>query len=140
MNIKKLILVTLLLSFIYCELTKKQKFVLEINNFHTDIEGKKTDLYQLKNEKIEVYITNYGARIVSLLSPDREGIMGDVVLGFKSIADYQKAKTPYHGCLIGRYGNRIAKGKKTDLYQLKNKKIEVYITNYGARIVSLLSP
>ncbi|MEC9195793.1 MAG: galactose-1-epimerase, partial [Bacteroidota bacterium] len=75
--------------------------MLEINNFQTDIEGKKTDLYQLKNEIIEVYITNYGARIVSLLSPDREGIMGDVVLGFKSIADYQKAKTPYHGCLIG---------------------------------------
>ena len=125
MNIKKLILVTLLLSFINCEQTKKQKFVLEINNFQTDIEGKKTDLYQLKNEKIEVYITNYGARIVSLLSPDREGIMGDVVLGFKSIADYQKAKTPYHGCLIGRYGNRIAKGK----FKLNGATYELPINN-----------
>ena len=125
MNIKKLILVTLLLSFINCEQTKKQKFVLEINNFQTDIEGKKTDLYQLKNEKIEVYITNYGARIVSLLSPDREGIMGDVVLGFKSIADYQKAKTPYHGCLIGRYGNRIAKGK----FKLNGAVYELPINN-----------
>ena len=125
MNIKKLILVTLLLSFINCEQTKKQKFVLEINNFQTDIEGKKTDLYQLKNEKIEVYITNYGARIVSLLSPDRKGIMGDVVLGFKSIADYQKAKTPYHGCLIGRYGNRIAKGK----FKLNGVTYELPINN-----------
>ena len=125
MNIKKLILVTLLLSFINCEQTKKQKFVLEINNFQTDIEGKKTDLYQLKNEKIEVYITNYGARIVSLLSPDRKGIMGDVVLGFKSIADYQKAKTPYHGCLIGRYGNRIAKGK----FKLNGATYELPINN-----------
>ena len=125
MNIKKLILVTLLLSFINCEQTKKQKFVLEINNFQTDIEGKKTDLYQLKNKKIEVYITNYGARIVSLLSPDREGIMGDVVLGFKSIADYQKAKTPYHGCLIGRYGNRIAKGK----FKLNGATYELPINN-----------
>ena len=125
MNIKKLILVTLLLSFINCEQTKKQKFVLEINNFQTDIEGKKTDLYQLKNEKIEVYITNYGARIVSLLSPDRKGIMGDVVLGFKSIADYQKAKTPYHGCLIGRYGNRIAKGK----FKLNGAVYELPINN-----------
>ena len=125
MNIKKLILVTLLLSFINCEQTKKQKFVLEINNFQTDIEGKKTDLYQLKNKKIEVYITNYGARIVSLLSPDREGIMGDVVLGFKSIADYQKAKTPYHGCLIGRYGNRIAKGK----FKLNGVTYELPINN-----------
>ena len=125
MNIKKLILVTLLLSFINCEQTKKQKFVLEINNFQTDIEGKKTDLYQLKNKKIEVYITNYGARIVSLLSPDRKGTMGDVVLGFKSIADYQKAKTPYHGCLIGRYGNRIAKGK----FKLNGVTYELPINN-----------
>jgi aldose 1-epimerase len=67
-------------------------------------------LYLLKNEQIEVYITNYGGRIVSLLSPDKKGVMGDVVLGFKSIADYLKAKTPFHGCIIGRYGNRIAKG------------------------------
>ena len=62
---KKLIFSNTLLSFIYCEQTKKQKFVLEISSFQTEIEGKKTDLYQLKNEKIEVYITNYGARIVS---------------------------------------------------------------------------
>lgn len=125
MNIKKLILVTILLSFIYCEQAKKQKFVLEINNFQTEIEGKKTDLYQLKNEKIEVYITNYGARIVSLLSPNRNGTMGDVVLGFKSIADYQKAKTPYHGCLIGRYGNRIGKGK----FKLNGATYELPINN-----------
>ena len=125
MNIKKLILVILLLSFVFCEQAKKQKIVLEISSFQTEIEGKKTDLYQLKNEKIEVYITNYGARIVSLLSPDREGIMGDVVLGFKSIADYQKAKTPYHGCLIGRYGNRIAKGK----FKLNGATYELPINN-----------
>ena len=125
MYIKKFITVTLLLGFINCEQTKKQKFVLEINNFQTEIEGKKTDLYQLKNEIIEVYITNYGARIVSLLSPDRKGIMGDVVLGFKSIADYQKAKTPYHGCLIGRYANRIAKGK----FKLNGATYELPINN-----------
>ena len=125
MNIKKVILVTLLLSFVYCEEVKKEKFVLEISSFQTEIEGKKTDLYQLKNEKIEVYITNYGARIVSLLSPNRYGKMGDVVLGFKSIEDYQKAKTPYHGCLIGRYGNRIGKGK----FNLNGTTYELPINN-----------
>ena len=125
MNFKKLILAALLLSFIYCEQDKKQKFVLEKNNFQTEIEGKKTDLYQLKNKKIEVYITNYGARIVSLLSPDSMGTMGDVVLGFKSIADYQEAKTPYHGCLIGRYGNRIGKGK----FKLNGVTYELPINN-----------
>ncbi|MDB2521059.1 galactose mutarotase [Flavobacteriaceae bacterium] len=110
MILKKVVLVILLLSFVFCEQPKKQEFVLKTSDFQTEIGGKKTDLYLLKNEQIEVYITNYGARIVSLLSPDEQGIMGDVVLGFKSIADYQKAKTPFHGCIIGRYGNRIAKG------------------------------
>ena len=51
MNIKKLILVTLLLSFIYCEQTKKQKFVLEINNFQTEIKGKKNRLVSTKKRK-----------------------------------------------------------------------------------------
>lgn len=110
MILKKVVLVILLLSFVFCEQPKKQEFVLKTSDFQTEIGGKKTDLHLLKNEQIEVYITNYGARIVSLLSPDKQGIMGDVVLGFKSIADYQKAKTPFHGCIIGRYGNRIAKG------------------------------
>jgi aldose 1-epimerase len=99
-----------LLSIVSCEQAKKDEFVLKTSDFQTEIGGKKTDLYLLKNEQIEVYITNYGGRIVSLLTPDKKGVMGDVVLGFKSIADYLKAKTPFHGCIIGRYGNRIAKG------------------------------
>ena len=100
-----------LLMFVFCEDPKKEKFVLKASDFQTQINGKATNLYLLKNSEIEVYITNYGGRVVSLLTPDQSGNMGDVVLGFKSIADYQKAKTPFHGCLIGRYGNRIAKGR-----------------------------
>ena len=100
-----------LLMFVFCEEPKKEKFVLKASDFQTQINGKATNLYLLKNSEIEVYITNYGGRVVSLLTPDQSGNMGDVVLGFKSIADYQKAKTPFHGCLIGRYGNRIAKGR-----------------------------
>lgn len=111
MTLNKIALTLIWLSFVSCEQAKKQEFVLKAGDFQIEIEGKKTDLYLLKNDKIQVYITNYGGRIVSLLSPDSKGAMGDVVMGFKSIADYQKAKTPYHGCLIGRYGNRIAKGK-----------------------------
>ena len=111
MKINKTVFVALLLSFVFCEQPKKQVFVLNASDFRTEIKGKKTDIYLLKSDKIQVYITNYGGRIVSLLTPDNYGEMGDVVLGFKNIADYKKAKTPYHGCLIGRYGNRIAKGK-----------------------------
>lgn len=121
MTLKKTVIVILLLSFVFCEQNKKEEFVLQASDFQTEIEGKKTDLYLLKNDQIQVYITNYGGRIVSLLVPDNQGIPGDVVLGFKSIADYQKADTPYHGCLVGRYCNRIAKGRfETDgtLYEL----------------------
>ncbi|MEK9516849.1 MAG: galactose-1-epimerase, partial [Flavobacteriaceae bacterium] len=99
--------------------------MLKASDFQTEIEGKKTDLYLLKNDKIQVYITNYGGRIVSLLTPDSKGVMGDVVLGFKTIADYHKAKTPYHGCLIGRYSNRIAKGK----FELDGTTYELPINN-----------
>lgn len=110
MILKKTTLLIFLLSILSCVKVKKEEFVLKTSDFQTEIGGKKTDLYHLKNKQIEVYITNYGGRIVSLLSPDKNGVMGDVVLGFKSIADYLKAKTPFHGSLIGRYGNRIAKG------------------------------
>ena len=125
MTIKKNIFALLLFLFVFCEAPKKEKFVLKASNFQTQIEGKSTDLYLLKNEQIEVYITNYGGRIVSLLTPDKTGLMGDVVLGFKSIADYQKANTPFHGCLVGRYGNRIAKGK----FELDGKIYNLPINN-----------
>ena len=125
MKINKTVFVALLLSFVFCEQPKKQVFVLNTSDFRTEIKGKKTDIYLLKSDKIQVYITNYGGRIVSLLTPDNYGEMGDVVLGFKSIADYKKAKTPYHGCLIGRYGNRIAKGK----FELDGKTYVLPINN-----------
>lgn len=125
MYLKKITLTFIILTFVYCERPKKEKNVLETSNFRTQIKGKKTNLYLLKNDQIHVYITNYGGRIVSLLTPDKMGEMGDVVLGFKSIADYQKANTPYHGCLIGRYGNRIAMGK----FELNGKIYELPINN-----------
>ncbi|MEK9603316.1 MAG: aldose epimerase family protein [Flavobacteriaceae bacterium] len=125
MNLNKIVLALVWLSFVSCEQPKKGEFVLKASNFQTQIKGKTVDLYQLQNDHVQVYITNYGGRIVSLLTPDKNGVLGDVVLGFKSIADYQKAKTPYHGCLIGRYGNRIAKGK----FELEGVLYELPINN-----------
>ena len=79
--------------------------------FQTEIDGKSTDLFRLTNTSgMEVCITNYGGRIVSILVPDRKGIMRDVVLGFDNIAAYQKYSSNY-GATIGRYANRIAKGR-----------------------------
>ncbi|EMI20863.1 aldose 1-epimerase [Rhodopirellula maiorica SM1] len=72
-------------------------------------------LYTLKNEAgMTVKITNYGAIITSIIVPDRDGKMGDVVLGYNRVEDYINAvDKPYFGAIVGRYGNRIAKGKFT---------------------------
>ena len=113
MNFNRLSIISLLFLFVFCTYNSKEEFVLKASDFQKTIDGKITNLYLLKNDKIKVYITNYGGRIVSILTPDRYGQMGDVVLGFKSIDDYLSANGPYHGALIGRVGNRIAKGKFT---------------------------
>ena len=74
-------------------------------------DGKSVEIYTLTNSKgVEARIMTYGGTVVSLKVPDKTGKPGDVVLGYDSLADYQKA-TSYFGALIGRYGNRIGKGK-----------------------------
>jgi aldose 1-epimerase len=69
------------------------------------------EIYLLRNSAgMQARITNYGGTVMSLTAPDRNGTFADVVLGYDKVADYVKA-SPYFGCLIGRYGNRIAKAK-----------------------------
>lgn len=76
-------------------------------------DGRNVDIYTLTNDKgIEARIINYGGIVVSLRVPDNKGQMGDVVLGFDDLESYL-TKNPYFGALIGRYGNRIAKGRFT---------------------------
>jgi aldose 1-epimerase len=95
-------------------------------NFETTIDGKPTDLYVLKNHNgMRAAITNYGGRLVSLVVPDKNGKMTDVVVGFKSVEDYQKSTEPYFGATIGRFGNRIAKGK----FSLDGKQYQLSINN-----------
>lgn len=84
---------------------------LKPSDFETSLNGKETALYELKNGVITMAVTNYGGRIVSLLVPGNNGEMADVVLGFSSIDAYLNANEVFHGALIGRVGNRIAKGK-----------------------------
>ncbi len=74
-------------------------------------DGEEIHLYTLTNPNgMQVGITNYGARIVSIVVPDRHGNMADVVLGFDNLEGYL-GKDPYFGAIVGRYGNRIAKGR-----------------------------
>ena len=69
------------------------------------------DKYTLKNSKgMEIDIITYGGIITKWTAPDKNNNYQDIVLGYNSLAEYEKA-TPYFGALIGRYGNRIAKGK-----------------------------
>lgn len=83
-------------------------------DFKANIEGNLVDLYILKNKNgAQVAITNYGGRVVSLLVPDKNNQFKDIVLGYDNLKSYQKKGEAFFGALIGRYGNRIAKGKFT---------------------------
>ncbi|MBN2211865.1 MAG: galactose mutarotase [Sedimentisphaerales bacterium] len=76
-------------------------------------DGQNVDLYTLTNiNGLVVKITNYGGIVTELWTPDRNGKLDDIVLGFDNLKDYEE-KSPYFGCIVGRYGNRIAKGKFT---------------------------
>ena len=121
----KISVVLLSFLFVFCNNKMNNYQVLDKTNFQTSIGGQKTDLFLLENENLKVFITNYGARIVSLIVLDRFDKPLDVVLGFKSIDDYLKANEPYHGATIGRYANRISKG----IFSLDGKKYNLPINN-----------
>lgn len=83
-------------------------------SFEKEVEGKKVDLFVLENNQgSKALVTNYGGRLVALYVPDKNGNLQDVVAGFDSLTGYQNSTEPYFGATIGRYGNRIAKGKFT---------------------------
>jgi len=89
-------------------------FNIKKSDFQTTINGKKTDLFFLENKQgMCVAVTNYGGRIAGILVPDKNGKPTDVVAGFDSIDKFLKSTEAFYGALIGRYCNRIAKGKFT---------------------------
>lgn len=80
---------------------------LQAKDFEANVNGQLTHLYVLKNSRgMEVCITNYGARVVSVMAPDRRGKMEDVVCGYSNIKDYMAYKQNF-GATIGRYAGRI---------------------------------
>lgn len=91
----------------------KSANALDTLAFNKIIDGKKASSYKISNEHMTAHFTNYGARIVGLWMADKEGNSTDVVVGFKNIDSYLKSTESYFGATIGRYGNRIAKGKFT---------------------------
>jgi aldose 1-epimerase len=88
-------------------------------------DGREVFLYTLKNNTgAEVKIINYGARVVSLTMPDRDGNFTDIVTGFDSLKDYIKDNS-FFGAIVGRYGNRINKG----IFKLDGKEYQLSIND-----------
>ena len=96
-------------------------------DFGTTKGGAGVEIYTLTSGKMEVRVMTYGARIVSLKAPDRDGTVGDVVLGYNDLAGYEADASTYFGSIVGRYGNRIAKGQFT----LDGKQYQVPVNNNG---------
>ena len=92
---------------------KEEAPVLNKADFQMEFTGKKTDLYKLTNKNgCEVWVTNFGARIVAIMVPDKYGKMQDAVIGFKNIKDYTTQPSDF-GSTVGRYANRINQGQIT---------------------------
>jgi len=125
-SILKTVLACGLLATVACQQNSKQESnktsdstdsivtTLDSASFSGDVDGKSVKLYTLKNASgATAYFTNFGARIVSLQVPNKNGTLTDVVLGFNKASDYNNPKEPYFGPIVGPFGNRIANGKFT---------------------------
>ena len=109
--LSRLLLVTLLLLSSALVALAQQATITK-QSFGKTAAGENVDLYMLKNiHGMEARITNFGGIVVSLTAPDRNGTLADVVLGFNDLESYLTKNDPYLGAIIGRYGNRIAKGR-----------------------------
>ena len=87
---------------------------LKREDFQTELQGRKTDLFFLHNENgMEVAITNYGGSLVAIMVPDKTGKVANVVQGHDNIQDCINSPEPFLSTLVGRYGNRICKGQFT---------------------------
>ena len=99
---------------------------LKREDFQITIDGKKTDLYVLRNSQgNEVALTNYGGAVVAIMMPDKEGKHANIIQGHDSIKGVMESPEPYLSTLVGRYANRIARGR----FQLHGKEYSLAINN-----------
>lgn len=108
------------------EFLSENKAKLKREKFQKEVNGQKTDLFVLRNKVgAEICVTNFGAIVPAIMMPDKEGKFANVVLGHDSIENVINSPEPFLGSTIGRYGNRIAKGK----FQLDGKEYSLAINN-----------
>ena len=93
--------------------------------FGKTADGTAVPIFTLTSGKIEVRVTGYGAKLVSVRTPDRTGKVADVVLGFDKLDDYLNRKEPHLGSIVGRFGNRIALGR----FSIDGKTYQIPINN-----------
>lgn len=112
MRLQRKLFVALLLLLISVAIASAQAITKQ--SFGKTNAGQSVDIYTLRNYRgMEARITNYGGIVVSLTAPDRNHRFTDVVLGYNDLDSYLKPPFPYFGAIIGRFGNRIAKGRFT---------------------------
>jgi aldose 1-epimerase len=108
-----IIFLIILVLIFQCTLKEKTVNRIKSEPFGKAPDGTPVELFTLTNQNgVRVQITNYGGIITTLLVPDKNGNFEDVVLGYYTLEEYL-AKSPHFGCLVGRFGNRIANGKFT---------------------------
>jgi aldose 1-epimerase len=95
------------------EATETVSFTIDQMPFGA-LDGQEVTLYKLSaSNGFSVDITNYGGTVTAIRTPDKDGQMGNVVLGFNDLDGYLQDRNPYFGCLVGRYANRIANAQFT---------------------------
>jgi aldose 1-epimerase len=118
-------ILTLTVLFASSQSNNKDQAMVEKKSFGKLVDGTEVFSYLLKNAKgMEAKIITYGAAVVSLTAPDRKGKFADIVLGYNNIQGYVADKT-FFGAIVGRYGNRIGKGK----FKLDGKEYQVSVND-----------
>ena len=111
--IKRFLLAVLAVACVSCAETTAVK-LLNVDDFKAEIDGKEVSLYTLKSGDLTMQVTNFGARVVSLWVPDKDGHHEDVVLGYNNLENYvNNPGERFLGAVVGPYANRIAGGTYT---------------------------
>lgn len=127
-----LLLITIAAMAVACNNTKPvdaadMKYSITEKSFGV-FENEPVTQYTITNPAgMQVSIINYGGTLTNIITPDKDKKPGDVILGFDSLSGYLQKGNPYFGCLVGRYGNRIAQGK----FSVGGKAYQVTVNNNG---------
>jgi aldose 1-epimerase len=109
---KNTFIILAIITMFSCSPKPKQPVLIDAGSFGGLVDGKQVELFTLKNSNgVVTQITNFGGRVVSLWVPDKNGNFEDIVTGYETLEGYLNSNEIYYGALIGRYGNRIAKGQ-----------------------------